>query len=56
MDALLDKITSYTTGCRMCGEMYEIPQDEHLMAADHVCIDCEMDEGERSTYSPCDLF
>ena len=54
--ALLNMEESFQTQCRFCGETLNIPEDEHLLGEGHIHLECEMDEEERTTTSPVDLF
>ena len=54
--ALLNMEESFETQCRFCGESLNIPEDEHLLGEGHIHLECEMDEEERTTTSPVDLF
>jgi hypothetical protein len=49
-------VTEFVTSCRLCGETVKIPEEEHLLANDHIHIECEMDEEEHKYSSPSDLF
>lgn len=47
---------SFKTQCRLCGETVSIPEEEHLLADDHIHIECQMDIEEYEYSSPVDLF
>ena len=47
---------SFETQCRFCGESLNIPEDEHLLGAGPIHIECEMDYEELTSYSPTDLW
>tara|TARA_R110000744_G_C18901039_1_gene509264 strand:+ start:183 stop:338 length:156 start_codon:yes stop_codon:yes gene_type:complete len=46
----------FITSCKLCGESVKIPQEEHLLADDHIHIECEMDREEHKYSSPLDFF
>lgn len=45
----------FDTICRFCGEKVSIPEDEDSIEG-NIHIECEMDEEERTTTSPVDLW
>ena len=46
----------FITSCKLCGESVKIPQEEHLLADDHIHIECQIDKEEYKNPSPSDFF
>jgi hypothetical protein len=46
----------FETFCKLCGESIEVPEEEHLLADDHIHVEGQIDKVEYKYSSPSDLF